>query len=306
MTFKTPEVSSALEAIRDCRPSARGRLDEFLFWFSSESRRFSIDDSADEIDEAVAAGIESFLPMRDHFIRVITAAARFDPEGDWIIRVHRFFERMLPLMYPSSEASGSSKFSCDNFKFIVHELFLYTIAILMMFEKYHQAGFLFSERYYSGQGSVHGAMQRFDEFHKHIGSLEQRNERLGIGSESLRADLLRERCRGSGVSFDALMQADFTIFLRAELDTYPRYSSYWPELLMFLEERNGAFEAYIRARTEEYFDRLRHTLGIMNPDDLQQLIGAYEDESRRMPRGMKPTSVGELIGYQFLSTTRSR
>lgn len=296
---------STLKAVRKCKPYAAGRLDEYLSAFAGSLEQYAVTEFEGEIDDAIVASIEAVLPARNEFIDVITAAARFDPDGRWIIRLQRFFERIIPYMHPAPDRREVPKLAYDNYKFIVHELFLYTIAALLMFDRFEQADHLFAERYYTAQGSVHGVMLRFDEFHKHIGSLEDRNDRLGTGSESPRADLLRERCTGTEVSFNALMQADFTIFLRAELEYYPHYSSWWPELLMFLDEFGGAFEVFIRARSEEHFDRLRIALGIMNPDDLQELITAYEDESRRMPRGMKPQSMAQLVGYQFLSTTKS-
>lgn len=296
---------SALGAVRKAKPYAVGRLDEYLAWLSREMENCAVSEFGGEIDDAVVESIKAFIPRRNEYIEVVTALARFDPDGRWIVRVHRFFERLIPLMNPSPGNRDVPKLAYDNFKFLVHELFLYTIAALLSFERFQEVNYLLSERYFTAEGAIHGVMQRFDDFHKHIRSLEDRNERLGLGSDAIRAELLRERCKGTELSFNALMQADFTVFLRAELEYYPHYSSWWPELLMFLEEYGGSFEVFIRARSEEQFNRLRIALGITTPDDLHQLINAYEDESRRMPRGMKPQSMSQLVGYQFLSTTKS-
>ena len=294
-----------MDSVKNGHQSAVGRIDEYLAALSTHVGKYEISDYEGEIDEAVAESLEAFIPARDEYIRLLTAVARYNPDGRWIVRVHRFFERLLPYISPRTNEKKGSGYDQDNFKFFIHELFLYSIAVLLLFERFEQAGHLLSERYYTAQGAIHGAMEKFDDFHKHLGSLEHRNERLKLGSEALRADLLKKRCVGTEVSFNSLMQADFTIFLRAELEYYPHYSHWWPELLMFLGMEGGSFEVYIRARSKAHFDRMRTVLGITESEDLKDLIEAYKNESRRMPRGMKPRSMAQLVAYESLSTTET-
>ena len=202
---------------------------------------------------------------------------------------------------PLSGKQKRIEYDLDNYNFILHEIFLYTTAVLLKFDRLENAAYLISKRYYVVQGSSHGFMSSFDDIHKHMGSLERRNERLEIDTEALRADFLRERCRGTEITLNDLMQADFTIFLRAELDHFPLYSKWWPELLTFLREVGGSADIYVRAQTKDYFDRLSQVLGINEPRDLQQLIDAYKNETRSAPRGMKPRTIANLVGYEFLT-----
>ncbi len=293
----------ALDAVENDLGNVVGYLDKYLWFFSRNMERFRIREFEGEIDDAIIETLDSFLPVRDQYIRLLTAFARHDPNVRWITTVHRFIERLIHYTSPPRGQQKRVEYDIDNFKFFLHEVFLYSVAILLKFEEFEQAAYLLSHRYYVIQGGDHGLMASFDDIHKHMGSLVERDKRLEMRSESPRADLLRERCRGTEVTLNDLMQADFTIFLRAELENYPEYSRWWPELLQFLGEEGGAFGIFVRARSRAYFDRLKHVLGISEARDLEPLIKAYKEETREAPRGMKPGTIAKLVDYEFLTTT---
>ncbi|MDH3493990.1 MAG: hypothetical protein OEM82_10600 [Acidobacteriota bacterium] len=296
----------ALFAIENDRENVLGAMDNYLRFFTRNLERFRIREFEGHIDDAIVETLDAFLPMRDQCIRLLVAAARYDPNVRWIVTVHRFIERLIHYTNPPHNQRKRIEYGLDNFSFILHELFLYAIAILLKFERLEHAAYMLSNKYYVTQGLDHGFLSAFDDIHKHMGSLVQRNERLGLGLEALRASMLRERCVGTEVTLNDLMQADFTIFLRAELRNFPEYSRWWPELLMFLREVGGSFEMYVRAGTKSYFDQLRLVVGINEAKDLQQLIDSYKDETRKAPRGMQPRTIAKLVGYEFLlSTTTS-
>ena len=292
----------AIRAIEQDSPGVLGHIDEYLTAFLGKLEEFRIIEFDGPIDDSILETLDAFLPIRNQYVELIVKTARFSPDVRWATVFHRFIEELIHYTNPR-RGQKRVEYDMDNFKFILHEVFLYTIATLLKFERFEQAAYLLSQRYYVPQGSDHGFMASFDDIHKHMGSLEERNERLEIGSEAIRADILRERCSGTEVTINDLMQADFTIFLRAELENYPKYSQWWPELLTFLTEEGGAFGIYVRAHSKSYFDRLKVVLGIVQAQDLQPLIDAYKAEARSAPRGMKPRTIAKLVGYEFLTIT---
>lgn len=293
----------AIYAIENDRGNVLGAMDKYLRVYTANLERFRIREFEGEIDDAIVETLEAFLPMRNQCIRFLVAAARYNPDVRWIVAVHRFIERLFHYTNPPPGQRKRIEYDLDNFSFILHEIFLYTIAILLKFDRLEQATYMLANKYYVIQGMDHGFLSAFDDIHKHMGSLVQRNERLGLGLEALRATMLRERCAGTEVTLNDLMQADFTIFLRAELRNYPEYSRWWPELLMFLREVGGSFEMYVRAGSKSYFDQVKMVVGISEAKDLQQLIDAYKDETRKAPRGMQPRTIAKLVGYEFLLST---
>ncbi|MEZ5429472.1 MAG: toll/interleukin-1 receptor domain-containing protein [Pyrinomonadaceae bacterium] len=295
----------AVEAVKDHRSTTEGRIDEYLNTFAENLERFRITDPEADIDQSVYDHVCDFRPFRDEYIRFLFAVAGYRPAIDFTGRIHRFFETLISYTRPPDPLNRLSDSDLDNFMFIVHELFLYTIAIFLKYELFEEVAHLLSEKYYVSGRAEYGQEEliTFDTFHQHIESLEQLNQRRDMGFEAIRAEMLKERSAGTGLDFRYLMQADFTIFLRAELDSQPYYSQWWPETLMFLGHFRGAFEIYLRARSRIYFERMKIVLGIENPIDLYKLINSYEEEMRQLPRGLRPLSSTRLIGFEALATT---
>jgi hypothetical protein len=300
-TYST--YKKALEAVKNHRSTAEGRIDDYLSLFAENLERFRITNAEGEMDEAVYQNIELFKPFRDEFVQLLTAIASYQPYKDYVIRLHRFIEQMISYTKPAEHITEHRQYDLDNFMFIAHEIFLYTLAVLLKFERFDQAAFLLQEKFFVAGKSRFGQdeMIGFDKIHQHIDSLENLSQRLETGQIAPRADLLKKRSSGSGLDFRYLMQADFTAFIKAELVYYPYYSQWYPETLTFLDNFHGAFEIYARAKSKEYFDKLKPFLGIEFPADLSKLIYAYEEENRQLPRGLKRQTSTRLLGYKNLA-----
>lgn len=145
-------------------------------------------------------------------------------------------------------------------------------------------------------------MVSFFVFRKYMYSLEHRNKRMELRRLSLRADMLKDRCQGIGIDFKYLLQADFVLFMRTEVDSDTNFTRWWPETLLWLSHYHSPFEIFARAVSRQYFDKIKCLLGINAPSDLDTLLSSYKDGSRRLPRwefeGFSPFA---LLGYEQLA-----
>src|SRR4051794_26628369 len=107
-----------------------------------------------------------------------------------------------------------SDYYWDNFKFVVHELFLYTIAILLKEQRFDLLLQLISEGYYVDDAlDPSRPILEFGIVRQHMSSLKHQNDRLKLNRLSVRADLLERRSHTSGLPLHDLMQADFILFI---------------------------------------------------------------------------------------------
>jgi len=111
-------------------------------------------------------------------------------------------------------------------------------------------------------------------------SLAHRNQRLGLKRLSLHADMLKERSKGVGIEFRYIMQADFVLYLRGQLEDF----YWWPETLLWVGRYSGAFEVFARCKSRAYFERVKVILNVASLSDLQQLIQKITEEKRHLPR----------------------
>ena len=276
----------AIDAIKNGKSYSYGALDGYLETFTKNLEKFRIKDYEGEFDEAVIKNIEAFLPYRNEFIQLLSTIARYDSREEFIERLHRFFESLIPYMFRPEGVTSWRERDFDNFRFIIHELFLYAVAILIKLERFQQAAMLLSQRYYVPGNFNYGrdVMVSFSIFRQYTESLEYRNKRLKLRRLSLRADLLKKRCQTTGIDFRYLMQADFVLFIRGELYSEGLFDKWWPETLLYLGRFSGPFEIFARAESKRYFEKMKCLFDVQSPDDFKPLLEEYKQGKRKLPR----------------------
>jgi len=294
-----------IDTIKNHKAYAEGAFDEYCSLFVSNLDRFRLSKPEGEFDDAVVKNIEEFIPYRNELIQLLTTIAQYSPAGEFTQRIHRLFENLIPYMDRPANITQYDERDFDNFRFIVHESFLYTLAVLLKYSRLDQANVLLQQQYYLPGNSDYGqdVMVSFVVFRKHMPSLEYRNERLNLKRASVRADLLKKRCNGTGTDFRYLMQADFVAFMRAEIEATNDWSHWWPETLLYLGHFNSPFEIFARSVSKTYFDQAKVLLAIDTPKDLEPLLKSYQDGSRILPRWpFQSFNPAALLGYEHLAT----
>lgn len=293
-----------LDAIRNNKTYAPGSLEEYLTTYAENLERFRLVEPEGEFDESVIENIERFIPYRNEFIQLLIAISQYASTDESVQKIHRFFESLFPYMDSPEHVRYSRECDYDNFKFIIHELFLYAVAILIKYERFNEANILMEQKYYVQKrfDSSNYEMEKYTVFWKRTESLENRNKRLNLNKASLRADLLKDRCSGAGVEFRYLTQADFVLYLRSAVEAESDYDTWWPETLLYIGHSRGPFEIFARAVSKKYFDRVKCLLGIDSPEELEELMAAYKDGKRRSPSWQfEFINPPALIGYDELA-----
>ena len=300
----TAKFKRARDAIKNNKAYATGALVEYFNTFSENLELFRIEKTSGEFDDEVVKGIENFLPYRNEAIQLFITIAQYGPSEENIKKLHRFFENLIPYMNRPEHVRQWSEWNFDNFRFIVHELFLYAVAVLVKQECFVLANYLMEQRYYLSSNSDYGrdVMINFVIFRQNMNSLKNRNKRLNMRRLSLRADLLKKRCSGIGIEFRHLMQGDFILFLRSELEAEDDWRSWWPETLLFLGDFRSPLEIFARATSKKYFEKIKCLLTIDKPEDLKDLLNSYKERKRRLPRWeFESFSPADLLGYDQLA-----
>lgn len=301
----TATFKRCVEAMKNNKPYAAGAYDEYCNTFTLNLERFRLSKPDGEFDDAVIRNLEEFLPFRNEAIQLFTTIAQYSPTPEIVQRTHRLFESLIPYMHRPSHINQYSEWDFDNFKFLIHELFLYALAIFIKHDRLTQAKYLLEQHYYFPGKSDNGlnVMVSYVVFRDYLHSLEHRNKRLELRRLSLRADLLKDRCNSTGIEFRYLMQADFVAFMRAEVEAENEYKRWWPETLLYLGHFNGAFEVFARSVSKAYFDNAKDLIAIETVKDLEPLLMSYQDGSRKLPRwqfeGFSPSV---LLGYEHLAS----
>lgn len=311
-TVLLPTRSRAKRAIDHLQKGSdvsNAALADYLETLSESLESLRLDGSTPEpFDQAVVDSIDTFLPYRDEYIHVISVLARHNPKSQQIATIKRFFERVLVYCFPPPTMNSYRSDSFDNYKFILHELFLYTVAIFTKHQCFSSVDELVRGGFYLGnlQQFLHDPMQGPSIFYQNLVSMDVRKKRLSLNRTSLQADMLKERSKNSGIVFEDLMQADFVLFVRDAADAVARgtHNRWYPTTLVFTGYRSLPFEIFARARSASYFLQIAPMLGVSGLGDLADLLDNFgKGTGLYLPRWSYDTlSPGELMGSDKLGS----
>ena len=296
----------ALDALRNNRDHAIPATLEYLELLSTELEKLRLNSDADPFDDAVVQSIDAFLPYRNEAIDVFLSLALYRDTLESRTIVHRFFEKTIFYLNRPAHFTGSYRdWDFDNFRFLIHELFLHALAAFVRHERFESASYLVSTEYYVADRSEYGrdVMVPFGAFRAPMKSLDHRNQRLKLQRLSVRADLLAQRAKGLGVELRHLMQVDLVLFLRSCLANPASHWSWWPETLLYAGRHSGAFEMFARSRSAGYFNRAKMLLGIDTKDDLRPILQAFATNPGLIPHWQGESfSPSVLIGFDEIAT----
>ena len=298
-----------ITAIKEKKEILDGALNEYLTSFGENLEKFRIQQPEKrDYDDLIVETIDSFKPYKNEFLQVLLNLGQYGLNNENTIAIHRFFESLIH--YLARDENTPQRFTdwdFDVFKFIIHELFLNTIAVLLKFEKFESASYLLNQKYYVSQNSLYGeTLKSFTVFREYLKSLEHRNNRLSLNRLSLRADFLKERTESSGLDFRNIMQADFICFLNAELNEKgDLYSGWYPDTLLYIIRSYNAIEIFARAQSKNYFDKMKCILNIESVEELKKLITEFKEGKRQVPRwDFRSFSPSILVGIEKLATDK--
>lgn len=229
----TAKARRAADAVRGGRDYWHGAVAEYFAAFTENLERFRMPNEEGERDDQLVQNIDAFLPYRNEAIDLFFALAQYQDNEQCARLFHRFFEGLLPYLDRPENVNSWNECDFDNFKFIVHELYLYAIAILLKHECFAAVGTLLRTHFYlpnRDRGDSDG-MVSFGYLRQNVRLLDIRNQRLESRRLSLHADMLEKRSHDSGVPFRQIMQADFLLFIRDSLDCLTAengWQEWWP------------------------------------------------------------------------------
>ncbi len=295
----------AVDAARNSRAHSNAATVEYFSAFVAELEKFRLDPGTKEFDDAVVKSIDAFLPYRNEVLELFSTLALYQDSEGTRAAIHQFFERLIPYLDRPPHVTAWKETDFDNFRFVVHELFLYAVAILTKRERFESAAYLLQNEYFVAGRSDYGkeSMVPYEIFRQPTQSIEYRSHRLTLNRLSLRADFLEQRCKGVGVEFRHIMQADFVLFLRLLLPREGSGIDWWPETLVFAGRSSGPFEVFARCKSSRYFERAKQLLGLDTKEALGSLLETFERNPAMLPRwGFDSFNPRFLLGFDLIET----
>lgn len=260
------------EAIMKAKPHAVGLATDFFEAFETEleGMRITERDPDSHFDEQIFQSIEQFTPLRDEFIDFVLFFNRYGSDARLWEELNHFFMRCTRFL----GLGQSNQKSNDNYRFILWELFLYSVASLVKSGRYQEAGALVSAPYNDSDNSgTPGRVYGYGVFVRDVNSLaEDRKRRLEWRYYEPLAEILRARATHPKVSFSEMRDVDYALFLRYWLNPNRSGQLSWPPRTLAYTRDVLTMPLFSRAQAKTEFAGLKLLLNVQNKNELIERI----------------------------------
>lgn len=279
-------LKRAEEALKTGSTASTGMLREFSEQFigNLESYRL-IQSEGKPFDEDVLSSLAELRLVADQMYSALTAFSRYTTQGSNLSWYFRILENVNQKSFRPDGVSSWQSNQFDNFKFLSHELFVGSLAILLAEERFDLGEAMLAQRYlYRGDSDSGPVAHSYVGFSHDIQSFELRKQRLKLNRLSLHADILSERYASHSPSFMAFMQAEFILYLRSAIHYKGNHSEiWWPQSLLYATRQYHSFEMFARAESVNYFNKIKGLLNITSVDDLKDKVAALTGNQYIVP-----------------------
>ena len=279
MTHKTSNIVRSFDIQITKSPQRINSITkEFLEDFLEDLKGYSVNlnGTRDIFDygKIIHDNIVSYTPLRNDYITFLDKLLKSEIEFD-IETFIKFIEKLPLFKNPLDENRSSwSNSEFDNYRFFIHEIFLYTIAVGLKNEKYKfieeilYSSYFFQSRYDRGNEpkrfseELYNYVEIFDQFYK---------QTYSKNLFSPMADLMIARIP-EGISKDNLIDADLLSYYVASLDKIHR----WFPITYVYRTRSIKFELFDRIISLRHFEKVKCLFGVNTPKELQDKLNNFK------------------------------
>jgi hypothetical protein len=308
ITYRTTSILRSFDNQIDKNPKkANSLIRDFLEEFFQNLKSYSIANiNHDEIiiGKEVFEKITSYTPLRNDFIsffdKLTNAEIHFD-----IDIVIKFLEKLPVLLYPQDNKGSWSDYEFDNFRFYIHELFLYLITIGIKNENYKfVAELLYSSYFIYNKYDYKNEPQSFHKFNHNCGSINRYyNQIYSQKFFNPAADLMIKRIP-ENFTMDIFVEADLLchyVGVLNNIDWFP---------ITYVYKTRGKFELFNRLVSARHFEKTKLLYNVQNVKELQDKLLEIKTNDKNPDRMRYSNSfdtvinIYKMINIETIATAR--
>ena len=273
VSYKTTTMLRGMGAQLDKYP---GRVNLFVKDFLAEFDQNLLDLKIEnpsstymEIGKQIMDKLTQYLPLRDDYLQFIDKLTKDDRNFDTDILI-RFFEQLPLHLYPRSDDYQTWRTGeYDHFKFINHELFIYTIAIALRNDNYRiLEDLLLSKYFFKVRGREKAEALNYDYLRNHLDLFDQYyKQSTGRKSDNVHTEVLMNRVPDF-MRKDDFVAGDLFCYHIGQLNGI----DWFPSTYGYYSKNRGDFEFFNRLISRKHFDKVKSLLGVENVAEFQQKL----------------------------------
>lgn len=266
------KTSSVLRTMKSSAEKYPNRLkylwNDFVENYIETMMDFQIEilEQEQQMDDVVVEKLEQMVELRDEYVAAMELMVSNEvlEEG----HITDFYEKVY--FFTESQGSGAyHSFQFDHYKFLITELFLYTVAILVRERQYGKlAGILNADYFLSGRNRTNdNRPSDFSSFKMYPESFNYRNERLNLRRTSIIADLLVKRANHKYVN--DLISADIILYNISKLLNEETWGLWYPSTYIYLREKAVTVKLFLRLKSKNHYNNIKILFNNMSEEEFK-------------------------------------
>lgn len=193
--------------------------------------------------DSVYNGMIGAAPLLRRVLDVFRSSVEKGEKPEQVIsNLHGYLEFLV-----GQYGKGKTDWSDDLLRFYTHFLFVSSVAILIDNQALEEIdNYLSTHLVVDGNDGLTAKAYSFTHIRQPMRSLEARNDARSLNRLSLHADVVKQVCEATEVSFRSFLQADLFLYIRA----YFKGSTWWPISLVYASSTYGAFPCCARLESQ--------------------------------------------------------
>ncbi|HDR8066693.1 TPA: TIR domain-containing protein [Bacillus cereus] len=298
------KVDGILSSMQDAIIHRPGRIASLCYDYKKalleDLEAYRVLELSEPYDEQVYNLIQEMIPLRNNYIKFMELLCSDQTVFDTKMITDLF--ETLNIYSGSFGTTGPIEF--EHFRYFIHELFLYTITILIsrnMYDKLHE---ICKHRYfvkYNNYAELQDGSYGFFYFYLHS-LIDTRNRRLQLNRTSVHADLIKEQSISSGYSWENLIEADCLLYcikdIQRLLEKKQEYSKRWyPVTYAYFQFSDPILPILQRLKSREHFNEIKKLLGVESIEQLENVKKLSAEEYRSSVPSLNSLLPNELAIY---------
>jgi hypothetical protein len=283
MNHKTTSILRSFENQIEKNPKRiNSIIREFLDEFYTNLKDYPVTCTSNlkvEVGKVVCENINQYTPLRNDFISFFNKISKTDLEFDIDILI-RFLEK-LPLFKSELDGKRLSNQYFDNYKFIIHELFIYLVAIALKNENYKMLEELFYSSYFFQDISDYNREpNNFSKLYNYIDVIDMYYKEIYSSNFICpMADFIIKRVP-EGFTIDMVVEADLICHYICSLNN----KRWFP--ITYIYKQSSYFDFLQRFVSKRHFEKAKGVFEVNTSLELQEKLRLYK-ESDKSPENMR-------------------
>jgi len=297
--------SAATSAIRGGKPHvaglARDYFDSVVEVLAGMRVTAQDGDTTADLRQRILDSLDSFLPLRDEFVDFVKVVCRYGTDKALYEAIQQFYFRAAKFLGGPS-TPGEGLLCTDNYRFVIGELFLYTIATLVANARHAETQILLGAAYQVASGALNQRVSSYNVLEPYFEDIENWDPRPRMtGRETPVLSLIRQRATRSDIAVPELIDTDFLLHVRDLLHpTRWDFDGWYGRLSL----NNRQQLLYMRtppswAHAIAHNDFMRLCL-ILNVADKAELIARFEATCEKLNKSNNPMGKDKCEFYRSL------